>query len=335
MKKADAECEAANAKHQQLITQHKQLTTELDQGKVQINKITTQYTEANAKQQQLAVQLNQASAKNTQLTTQHTEANAKIQQLTTQLAQANAKHQHLVVQQQQLAAECDKAKADVNEMTAKHKQLEGELARARAEVTTKCTEANAKIQQANVNTQQVAAQRDQANGQINEMNKRHAAATPQALVAARLQQNQSIYFKNVHSRQYLAAWGLSKQTGVVQQPHPTPWEFVPVGDGWYKVHPESRRDLCWDVKNASPHDGGQIMLYPPHQGHNQQFQLRKVADHSGTPGMPDEYEIVVRSTGKVLDVLGFSMASGATVAQWHHTNTNNQKWFVTAPHPYF
>ena len=78
------------------------------------------------------------------------------------------------------------------------------------------------------------------------------------------------------------------------------------------------------VEGGQTGDGAGVNVWTDGNGVSQRFQFRRKGDGIA---YQNAFQIVVRHTGKCLDVTGFSQNNGAKVVQWQCHGGPNQLWY--------
>ncbi|WP_246001463.1 RICIN domain-containing protein [Allorhizocola rhizosphaerae] len=133
----------------------------------------------------------------------------------------------------------------------------------------------------------------------------------------------------LHNPNASTADGTQQQQNTCNGGNQQLWDFRPVAgvaDAYTAVNRQSGK--CLDVNGASTADGAAIIQWSCHGGTNQQLTLRKVT-YAGND--PRDYQLVVRHSGKCVDVNAISTAPGALVHQWTcrpvtQSSPLNQTW---------
>ena len=79
------------------------------------------------------------------------------------------------------------------------------------------------------------------------------------------------------------------------------WQFDAAAvAGYYEVIPRHTTAVVWDIEASSGNNAARVILYGPHGGVNQQWNVRLVA--------PNTYQFMARNSGKCMSVIGGSLA---------------------------
>ena len=103
-----------------------------------------------------------------------------------------------------------------------------------------------------------------------------------------------------------------------------PWQYP---QGTYRLvssHTRHPNLLVLGVAGGQVGDGAGIDVWTDTSGPQQRFQFRRQGN--GT-AFQNAFEIVVRHTGKCLDVYNFDQANGARIVQWTCHGGANQRWY--------
>ena len=99
------------------------------------------------------------------------------------------------------------------------------------------------------------------------------------------------------------------------------WQFTAVKGGYEITNKNSK--LQMDVNGGTSANGALLIQYQYHDTLNEMFSV--------TPTSDGYANIVIKSSGKLLDVAGVSKVDGAHIQQWQANGGDNQKWsFVLA-----
>ena len=95
-----------------------------------------------------------------------------------------------------------------------------------------------------------------------------------------------------------------------------------IEDGNYKIKVASNKKMTLDVDNMSRNNGANVQLWEESDliRKNQRYKIKYIGDGC--------YKIEAIHSGKVLDVTGESMVSGANVQQYEDNGTDAQRWII-------
>jgi hypothetical protein len=95
------------------------------------------------------------------------------------------------------------------------------------------------------------------------------------------------------------------------------------GTEWYRIV-AAGSGKCLDVARNSYYDGGNIIQYGCHYGDNQKFKVEDLAPYYGDRVV----KIIVKSTGKCLDIAGNSYYNNGNLQQWRCHGGDNQAFII-------
>lgn len=106
------------------------------------------------------------------------------------------------------------------------------------------------------------------------------------------------------------------------------WKFVTwgksvgrtVSDGDYHISSMANRNYCLDVYGAYVDNGTNIQLYPNLSDSEQIFTVTYLGD--------GYYKIIVKKSGKSLDLSGAKCVKETNIQQWDYSDEDHKKWII-------
>lgn len=104
------------------------------------------------------------------------------------------------------------------------------------------------------------------------------------------------------------------------------WAVQPLGNGQYRLQPQTGANLCMDVSNSGTYDGANVQEWPCNGTRAQVFTL--ALDNPGTAPIPNRAFRIATSTttGQCVDVENGSTNAGANIRQWECNGSDSQRF---------
>lgn len=145
-------------------------------------------------------------------------------------------------------------------------------------------------------------------------------------------ENGYVTITNVKSGKVLDVSGGSKKAGAnVQQYAPNgswaqKWILVDCGDGSVKICSAIRAGFVLDLDGGSTANGSNVQVYDDNRTAAQRFQLYTVGEVNKVQAIDSQSAVVMASDGRVFDVTGGSMYSGAALQLYSANGTIAQSF---------